>query len=256
MAAIEDDYKFVFLTLTCRNVEGAYLNNTMNAMFASYKTLCLRKRFKAAVRGWIRCFEVTYNWKSREFHPHWHCILAVDSSYFTSDLYITQDEWCLLWQSCLDIDYKPIVDIRTFTESEKGKGKEIAEVAKYTIKSSNIMANLTGIAPYSQDIQDEVRRITDCITDDIVSTLDYALENRRLFGYGGIFKEKHKELNLTDVDGDLIHAGEDGTRAILEYVIEHYRWNIGIRQYVRIENEKGRGYDICAYRRLKALTML
>jgi hypothetical protein len=34
--------------------------------------------------------------------------------------------------------------------------KEIAEVAKYTIKSSNIMANLSGGSECSQEIQDEV----------------------------------------------------------------------------------------------------
>jgi plasmid rolling circle replication initiator protein Rep len=238
--ALNDEYRYVFLTLTVKNMGSALYNKAVNKLFAAYKTLSSRKRFKSAVRGWCRVLETTYNWVSQEFHPHFHCILAVDKSYFTSDLYITQDEWCLLWQDCLDVDYKPIVDIRVFTESEKGQGKEVAELAKYCIKSSNIMANLTKIAPYKQEIQDHIRKLTDCITDEIVSTLDYALENRRLIGYGGIFKEKHRELNLGEIDGDLVHAGDDATQAIPDYDIERYHWDIGIKQYVRYE-ERGEG---------------
>ena len=239
MSEIEKDYKFIFLTLTVKNCAGKDLSANIDNMICAFKKLCERKRFTDAVQGWVRCFEVTYNWKTREYHPHFHCILAVDKSYFKSDLYIQQDEWCYLWQSCLNVAYKPIVDVRVFSESEKGKGKEVAEVAKYTIKSSNIMANLQNISEYSQDIQDEVKRFTDKITDDIVLTLDAALENRRLIGYGGIFKQKHKELNLT-ADDDLIHTEVDSEQNVLNYEIERYRWDIGHRNYVKIKpNRKG-----------------
>jgi plasmid rolling circle replication initiator protein Rep len=234
MGSISDDYAFVFLTLTCKNMVGEQLNSQLNILFSAYKALCLRKRFKAAVHGWCRTLEVTYNWKSKEYHPHFHCILAVDKTYFTSSLYITQDEFCLMWQDCLKVAYKPIVDIRTFTESEKGKGKEVAEVAKYTIKASNIMANLQEVSKYGQDILNEAKRITDKITDEIVWVLDAALSNRRLIGYGGIFKQQHKALNLDEIDDDLIHTKDDGTPSGLNYQIERYRWDIGYRNYVRI----------------------
>ena len=236
MGEIECEYRFVFLTLTCKNVQGDDLSGQIDEMFAAFKALCLRKRFKRAARGWCRVFEITYNWKTREFHPHFHVVLAVDATYFTSDLYITQDEFCVIWQSCLKVNYKPIVDVRSFTESKKDKGKEVAEVAKYTIKSSNIMADLRGVASYNQKIQDEARRITDEMTDQIVITLDSALANRRLIGYGGIFKEKHKELNLDDVDdGDLIRAGDNDARGAADYFIERYHWNVKFRNYLRLE---------------------
>jgi plasmid rolling circle replication initiator protein Rep len=235
MGSISNDYEFVFLSLTCKNVSGEYLDRQLNILFSAYKALCLRKRFKAAVRGWYRTLEITYNWESREFHPHFHCILAVDKTYFTSPLYIQQDEFCRMWQDCLKVDYKPIVDIRVFTESEKGKGKEVAEVAKYTIKSSNIMANLQDVSQFSEAIQEEARKVTDRITDEIVSVLDSALTNRRLIGYGGIFKTKHKELNLDDeIDGDLIHTNDEGVSSGVDYQIERYGWHIGYRNYVRL----------------------
>jgi len=237
MDSIENDYEFLFLTLTCKNVSGANLNSQIDTLLSAFKALCLRKQFKKVVRGWCRAFEVTYNWESQEYHPHFHVMLVVDKNYFKSDDYIQQDDFCLMWQSCLGVDYKPIVDIRTFTESEKGKGKEVAEVAKYTIKTSNIMANLQGITPFNQDIQDAARKLTDKITDEIVFTLDAALRNRRLIGYGGIFKQKHKELNLDeDLDGDLIRTTDEvNEHEGLMYEIEQYRWDIGLRNYVKIE---------------------
>ena len=243
MGSIEDSYSFIFLTLTCKNVTASNLDKQINILISAFKALCLRKQFKAAVRGWCRALEVTYNWQSEEYHPHFHVILAVDKDYFTSDHYIKQDDFCLMWQSCLKVDYKPICDIRTFTESEKGKGKEIAEVAKYTVKTSNIMANLQDIAPFSPEIQAEARKVTDRITDEIVFTLDAALRGRRLIGYGGIFRAKHKELNLDEaIDGDLIHTAGNTTQDDLPFKIECYRWDIGLRNYIKIENaDNGEG---------------
>jgi plasmid rolling circle replication initiator protein Rep len=242
MNDIENNYGFVFLTLTSRNIEGRELSGHIDKMVSAYKKLIERKRFTAAVRGWVRCFEVTHNWQSREYHPHYHCILAVDKTYFKSELYIQQDEWCELWRSCMDLDYTPVVDIRAFTESEKGKGKEVAEVAKYTIKSSNIMANLNAVNDYGEDVKVMARRLTDTVTDEIVMTLDSALKNRRLMGFGGIFKQKHKDLNIKD-DDDLIHTGTDITHNVLNYEIERYRWDIQHRNYIKTEKKGGDNED-------------
>ena len=100
MGSIGDEYEFVFLTLTVKNVDAEGLEGQINKLFAAFKKLCERKRFKDAVHGWVRAFETTFNWQSMEFHPHLHCILAVDKSYFTSDAYIPQQEYCQLWQYC------------------------------------------------------------------------------------------------------------------------------------------------------------
>jgi len=241
MNDIEKDYAFIFLTLTVKNCAYSELNNTFDNMVSGFKKLITRKEFKAAVRGWAKCFEITHNWKSREFHPHYHCILAVDKNYFKSNLYIKQEVWCDLWRSCLGADYKPIVDVRAFTESEKGKGKEVAEVAKYTIKSSNIMANLAGLSEYGEDVYKEAESITNRITDELVITLDVALKNRRLIGFGGIFKERHRALNLGDINGDLVHTEVDGVNKGSDYKIERYHWHIGLKNYVRYESDLTKG---------------
>jgi plasmid rolling circle replication initiator protein Rep len=172
-------------------------------------------------------------------------MLVVDKDYFKSWKYITQDEFCMLWQCCLKVGYKPVTDIRIFKDSEKGKGKEVAEVAKYTVKSSHIMANLSGIADYRQDIQEEIKLRTNKITDEIVSVLDSVLKNRRLIEYGGVIKDKHKELNLTDDvnddNADLIHTETDSIKNNSDYKVERYRWHIGLKNYVRIEDKENDG---------------
>jgi len=237
MDAISCDYEFLFLTLTCKNVSADSLSSQIDKMYSAYKALCLRTKFKNAVHGWCRSFETTFNWKTSEYHPHFHVVLAVDKNYFTNSSYIEQKEWALLWQSCLETDYLPIVDIRVLRESEKGKGKEVAEIVKYCVKPTSVMADLRETVAYSEEIQTEVRRYTDVITDSTVYTLDTALANRRLIGFGGIFKTIHKDLNLSS-DDDLIHAtnGDDEPEKNKSYDIERYRWHRGYKNYLRLDD--------------------
>lgn len=68
--------------------------------------------------------------------------------------------------------------------------------------------------------------------------LDKALAYKRLISYGGILKEIHKELNLSDVeDGDLIHIDDEveeianGTTDVMAY------WHVGLKNYV-IKNKE------------------
>jgi len=237
MEAVADKYSFLFLTLTCKNVGASDLNKQIDRMYLAYKMLCLRKRFVDSVRGWCRSFEITFNWTTKEYHPHYHVILAVDNEYFNNNLYIEQGEWSSMRKSCLNVDYTPIVDVRRLKASEGGKGREIAEVAKYAVKPTSVMADLRGIASYDEHIKEEIIQFVNEISDTTIYVLDAALAHRRLIGYGGILKQMHKQLNLTD-DEDLIHVSTDGEP--VEYAtfeIERYRWHTGYRNYLKLEDE-------------------
>ena len=54
----------------------------------------------------------------------------------------------------------------------------------------------------------QITKLSLCV-DEIVFTLDGTSANRRLIGYGGIFKQKHKEPNLDNSD-NLTRACDDG----------------------------------------------
>jgi len=213
------DYRFIFLTLTCKNCSPGELDSQIDFLFSAFNKMTKRKIFKSAVRGYFRCLEITHNWDQCTFHPHFHVILAVNPSYFSdSKIYISQKKWSLLWADCMSLDYLPVVDVRSF---DRATGKEVAEVAKYAVKPSDV------ISPYGDDK----------MTDFVVETLDRALNGRRLVSFGGVLKDIHRDLNLDDTEnGDLINLGDDEIRDDLNFIICRYRWNIGYSNYLYIDN--------------------
>jgi len=214
-----------------------------------------RREVKPAIVGWFRGLEVTHDvneyitpWmyenKKRRgyykklglkigdlnpsydtYHPHFHILLAVHSSFFSGQKYISQQRWVELWKESLGVDYAPIVHIQKVKPKREGQTVEgaVAEIGKYTVKGEDYLTD---------DLEQ---------TDLAVSVFDSALANRRLIAYGGILREIRKELKLADVEeADLIHVDdEDETKHhkcsvcgsdLMEVV---YTWNFGLRNYVR-----------------------
>jgi Replication protein len=66
-----------FVTLTIPNVEGDILPESVNKMYDSITRIRknLTKTYKVKMEG-IRKFECTYNSVRRDFHPHYHLVLA------------------------------------------------------------------------------------------------------------------------------------------------------------------------------------
>lgn len=229
--ALEDkEYRFLFLTLTCRNVEGDDLSKTIDKLFHAFNLLTKRKVVKQSVKGWFRALEVTHNLDElsesyNTYHPHFHIILMVNKSYFNDpNYYISQDKWTSLWKSCLKVDYTPIVHVTAFkTGTKKQTAKSLAEAAKYTVKDEDYLI------PEDKELSKET-----------VYILDTALANRRLVAFGGELRRIHRELNLDDiVDGDLVNTDNenDELREDIKYHIEVYDWNIGYNQYIKRINK-------------------
>ena len=220
------NYRYIFLTLTVKNCYGKDLRDTLDLMTKAFNKMNQRKVFKQAIKGYFRSLEITYNKKNDTYHPHFHMILAVNKNYFTDDrVYLSQEKWTNLWQSCLKVDYTPIVDVRRIKEDKnKGFGKAVAETAKYTVKADDFL------------IRDKKGNIKENLTDEVVETLDHALHRKRLTSFGFIFKEIHKKLNLDNAeDGDLTNTDNEELREDLTDIILRYQWNIGIKNYVLVE---------------------
>ena len=247
------NYRYIFLTLTVKNCYAEDLRDTLDLMTKAFNGMTRRKAFKQAIKGYFRSLEITYNkemfitdkmYYSKKYyrdngfkigdknpnyntyHPHFHMILAVNKNYFTDDrTYLSQEKWTSLWQSCLKVEYTPIVDVRRIkADDNKGFGKAVAETAKYTVKADDFL------------IRDEKGNIQENLTDEVVETLDYALHRKRLTSFGFIFKEIHKKLNLDNAeDGDLTNTDNEELREDLTNIILRYQWNIGIKNYVLVE---------------------
>lgn len=144
LRTIEESHNGVsllFLTLTIKNEPLAELNSTVKLLSKAFKRLQQSKQYKSAVLGSIRAIEfLGDNTEVGECHPHFHCLLVVNKSYFKSRDYINFEEWTNLWQRSLRVDYRPIINV----QKVKAKGKMSAivaaalEVVKYSVTSSDL----------------------------------------------------------------------------------------------------------------------
>lgn len=253
----EKQYEYILLTLTVPNVSGAGLLSKITDMLKAWNRLVGYKCFESAVKGWYRGLEVTHNLqkylckyvKSRDgkkkrimivddngnlipnpsydtYHPHFHCILAVNKSYFKSRDYISQEEWLEMWRKATKDSRITEVDIRKVKPKKTNNSgasvgdmiiSAVCEVAKYTVKFGDY------VLPWDWGMS--------CKS---VEVLDKALANRRLVAFGGVMKDWHKKLNLDDeIDGNLIGIGETPNGEVIREVCAF--WNVGYQQYILVE---------------------
>lgn len=228
--------RYVFLTLTIRNVEGPDLGAALSQLTAAWDRLCKQRQIKRSVGGWFRAIEITRGSGELDhgYHPHLHVILAVPPGYFwrSSELYITQEDWVERWRRALRVDYKPIVHIRTTRAkgAKRASAAAAAEASKYTVKDDDYI---------SSDLTD----------DEAVEILvDYtrALRRRRLTAMGGWLKEAARALDIEPDDlagDDLIHLEDEQLREDVAELIEVYKWSFGAGDYILASRRSGGSGD-------------
>jgi plasmid rolling circle replication initiator protein Rep len=244
--------RWLLLTLTVRNVHGhKALKETLDAMMSGWQRFIQRKQVRGAVVGTFRALEVTVNdekfrkytqgtrkgqfmrdkkgnlipneWYG-SYHPHFHVLVAVKSSYFKGKDYIKQAEWQALWKEACRLDYDPQVDVRpvkgkrdddwevrlrrelaNLTDMEKEaylkiKSMEgaVAEVSKYATKAADILTP------------------NDAETDRRLWDLHTALRGRRFLGYTGLLRDcwmklrrEGKAQDVEAADADLVKIGDE-----------------------------------------------
>lgn len=203
MDRVETESRFIFLTLTVKNVPGDKLSEQIDDLFIGYKKLMQRKELKSAVKGWFRALEITYG-QETGYHPHFHVVLQVHKNYFGKN-YIKQSDYVRLWREVMRLDYDPQVDIRKIDGGGHSEdiGKAVAESAKYTVKDSDYI--------YPDDEK---------LTDEVVQALDVALKGRRLIAYGGELKKLHHAVQVENDQADKLRADVQG-------IVTTYHWRVG-----------------------------
>ena len=220
-----NDYVFLFLTLTVKNVSAEFLPDAVDALTTGWRNLYHRsKKFKKVCLGSFRALEITRNLKRKSksygtFHPHLHCILAVKADYFKSDDYMSAEEWSELWKQCCKLDYSPVIDVRRVYNKNsealdrdfKNVSSAVAEACKYAIKGSDLLHGV---------LEEQA---------ETVSNFLLSVSGRRLCSFTGCFSKARKKLQLDDVEmGDLLLTGEDPElRGDVKQVIVYFRWSSG-----------------------------
>lgn len=187
----------LFLTLTIKNEPLTELNSTVKLLSKAFYRMQQTKAYKSAVYGSIRAIEfLGDNTEVGECHPHFHCLLVVPKSYFTSRYYINFEEWTSLWQRSLRVDYRPIINVQRV----KAKGKMSAivaaalEVVKYSVTSSDL----------------------EKLTKEDFQELDKQTRNIRQYNYSG---------ELKDAEPTFDDAEDESLWELLEE--EYYQWKGG-----------------------------
>lgn len=171
------DKSFILLTLTAPNVKADKLRDEITKFNEAFKRLTKRKEILPIIKGYVRKLEVTHNEKRDDFHPHFHCILAVNKSYFKDRTYLKHEQWLSLWREAMRDDSITQVDLRRVKEDPNDINKDVQQVAIYSAKTVDL---------------------TD--SQEVFDVLYKALIGRQLLTFNGLFKDavklyKNKELD-------------------------------------------------------------
>lgn len=201
----QEEQEFIFLTLTAPNVIGAELKSEIDRFNHAFKKLFDRRNVNKVINGYVRKLEVTYNQErfiTKEmykkatdyyvkrglkegdnnlnydtYHPHFHVILAVNKSYFTSRDYLKQEKWLEMWRDCMNDESITQVDIRKVRSSTKSENGAVLEVAKYSAKSNELYASKS-----------------------VFEIFYKVLKGRQLLTFNGLFKDYVKKYKLGELD--------------------------------------------------------
>lgn len=252
--------RFIFMTLTTRNCSLEGLNNEVNLQLKGFDKLRRYKAFKNAFKGFIRALEVVIdreplitpnmylqdeerkayydnlglgigdeNPNYMMCNVHIHVLLHTTYDIYQGNNYITKDKLISLWKRACNLNYDPRVDIRSFkAKNREEKGKELAEMAKYTVKPKDYLRAEYVVNRIKRGIFDE-DFINDCRS---VMYLDGALSGRRLFALGGSFKEVHQELELDD-EKMIDDLNEDEKSEAITEILKYY-FSFKQKKYIRI----------------------
>lgn len=203
------EYRYQFLTLTQKNVAPFHLRDELKKMSKAWNRV-VSSRAKDRPAGYARVVEITYNEKSKTFHPHQHIIIAWDKS---SKPY-TRIKWQNRWRKAFNIKYDPICRLRTI-KPKKGQiscKKATLEAYKYSVKTSDLLK-----------MPNDVFRV---FVDEISGT--------RSCSYTGIFRKIRQELKMgndTEIENgeetqiQCNNCGEELSKMVL-------RWSFVDNKYI------------------------
>jgi hypothetical protein len=202
--AAHPNARWLFLTLTVRNVPISELRHSLQEMNRAWNRLRLRAEFASNVQGWIRTTEVTRG-RDDSAHPHFHCLLMVKPSYFGKG-YVKHERWADIWRECARLDYQPIIDIRAVKPkpgmSESPLRRAVAETLKYAVKPEDMQGE------WLLELTRQVHRL-------------------RFIASGGVLRDVLREAEESERDLLLAEDGEGGEPTLF------FDWRRELKRYAR-----------------------
>lgn len=196
-------HRWLFLTLTQKNTPIAELRENLKQMNRGFQRLVQLKAFPAI--GWLRSTEVTRG-RDGNAHPHFHCLLLVERSYFGRN-YLKQSDWVEMWRRCMRLDYNPVLDVQAVRQG--GKPMDLVpELLKYCTKESDLVADKAWFLELTRQ-----------------------MSKMRAIATGGILKEYLQELE--EEPEDLI--GKDDEAKLAEEASIFFGWGRREKRYRMVD---------------------
>lgn len=180
-------HRWLFLTLTQKNVKITTLRESLKAMNAGFKRMSELKSFPAI--GWLRSTEVTKG-RDGNAHPHFHCLLLVPSTYF-GNKYLSKTDWIDMWQKSMRLDYRPVLDIQAVKQGSKPM-ELVPEILKYCTKESDMAVDREFLLELTRQMHKMRCIATGGILKDYLKDLEQEPEN--LIGEDGLMEDEYGRL--------------------------------------------------------------
>jgi len=229
--------KYVLLTLTLKNCPIGELRDTLQTMSAAFKKLMARRGVDRVLLGCVRTMEVTKS-KIGEAHPHFHVLLALKPNYFGKG-YITQDDWATMWQESLEVDYKPVVDVRKIKLMEPvlngqlqvaiDRTSEIYE--RLSSDEQDVRSAVRETVKYQVKGSDLVGKGTEADKQWLVE-LTKQLDHTKQVNMSGIFREFIKEVDATEREA--FEASLQDTGEFEDIDLLFFNWFKTLKRYARV----------------------
>lgn len=183
---VKNKYSFIHLSLTVPSVDVENVGKSITNIFNDSKKLFNMPKYKKAFKGVIRSLEVTMNMNNFKMHPHLHCLILVNKSYYTSRDYIKQSEILTDWGCLVGCSF-PQVHIRKCTDLVSA----LCEVVKYASKPIDTESkNPNGFTDFQAIVY--------------YMNVASALKNRRLLQTFGICSELSKAFHIDLNDDEIV----------------------------------------------------
>ena len=201
--------RFLFLTLTVKNCDITNLKDTITHMNKSWQRMSQLKHFPAI--GYLRTTEVTRGRDGLSAHPHFHALLMVRASFFSTG-YIRQSQWVTMWRKSLRVDYNPILDVQAL-KKDACVTPLLAEICKYSTKPSTVC-----YVPSKEWFVE--------LTEQLHRTKAMVL--------GGVFREYFRDLNKEVTTEEMIHTDDDVESEVDEGHLR-FGWRYWEKRYRNID---------------------
>jgi plasmid rolling circle replication initiator protein Rep len=190
---------FIMVTLTAPNVKRDKLSEEITKYNKAFKEFVRTKEIAGMNHGYLRKLEITYNEERDDYHPHFHVVFAVNSSYFSGGQYLKQAKWLDLWRDCMKDNSITQVDVRAVKRKTDpdtlAESFDVEEFAKYAAKDADYLKS-----------------------KEVFDGFYQALKGRQQITYSGIFAVANKKYKADEL-ADYIE-----TDKTVYYWVIMYQW--------------------------------